>query len=83
MLKQSASGATLRITNLTRFDADVSIFAESSGQAKMSIGYTVFLKVPKINVPSGKLRTINISPNESTFVHYLESALITEIISYS
>lgn len=61
VLRRNAEGVTLRITNPTRFNADVSIFAESSEQAKVPLGYTTFLKWPKIDVPPGKTHTIFIS----------------------
>jgi hypothetical protein len=67
MLRRDTTGITLRITNPTRFDADVSIFAESSGQAKVPVGYTTFLKWPKVDIPAGKSRTIHINSNGSLY----------------
>lgn len=67
ILRRDATGITLRITNPTRFDADVSIFAESSGQAKVPVGYTTFLKWPKVDIPAGKSRTIHINSNGSLY----------------
>ncbi len=63
VLRRNASGITLRITNPTKFDADVSIFAESSGQAKVPVGYTTFLKWPKVDIAAGRSRMIHINPN--------------------
>jgi hypothetical protein len=64
MLKRDATGITLRITNPTRFDADVAVFAESSEQAKTPIDYITFLKWPKVNIPAGGSHTILIKPGK-------------------
>lgn len=67
VLNRDASGITLRITNPTRFDADVSIFAESSEQSKVPVGYTTFLHWPKVDIPAGKSRTIRINQKGSIY----------------
>ncbi len=44
----------LSITNPTQYDAAVSIFAETSIDAKKPLGYTAFLKWKKVKVPAGE-----------------------------
>jgi hypothetical protein len=53
-------GNTLTITNPTKFDAAVTIFAESAAQAKKPLGYTAFLKWPRIEVKAGETKTVTI-----------------------
>lgn len=53
-VKRDKFSITLEITNPTRFDASVSIFAESSKEAKKPIGYHNFLNWKKIDVESGE-----------------------------
>lgn len=62
IIRRGAAGMTLRITNPTKFNAKVSIFAESSEQAKVPIGYTTFLKWPKVAISADKSCTIHINP---------------------
>ena len=44
----------LSIKNPTAFDAVVSVFAETSAEAKKPLSYTAFLNWKKVNVPAGK-----------------------------
>lgn len=67
VIKRDNSGIILKITNPTRFDAQVSIFAESSEQAKIPVGYTTFLKWPKVDIPPGGSRIIHINSNGSLY----------------
>jgi hypothetical protein len=50
-------GNKLSITNPTKYDAQVSILAESSRQALKPLGDTAFLKWPKVSVAAGKTVT--------------------------
>ncbi len=52
-IKRDKSGVTLEITNPTRFDAKVAIFAETSAQAKKPVGYEGFMNWRKVEVKSG------------------------------
>lgn len=53
ILKRDTSSVTVEITNPTRFDAIVSVLAESAKQAAKPLGCTAFLAWPKIEVGSG------------------------------
>ncbi|HXP60525.1 MAG TPA: hypothetical protein VN829_08545 [Dongiaceae bacterium] len=53
VLRRDASGATLAVTNPTKYDAQVAIFAESSRQSQHPLSYTAYLKWPKAEVKSG------------------------------
>ncbi len=53
-MKNSEGVITLSIENPTRFDAMVSIFTETSKEAKHPLGYTDFLKWKKIKVKAGE-----------------------------
>lgn len=50
VVKRDKNGVALEITNPTRFDAQVSVLAESAKQASKPLGYTAFLKWPKVEV---------------------------------
>ncbi|MCX6928967.1 MAG: hypothetical protein NT154_38010 [Verrucomicrobia bacterium] len=63
ILKHDASGSTLTLTNPTRHDARVSIFAENAAQASQPLGYTAFLKWPKVEIKAGATIQIHITPS--------------------
>jgi hypothetical protein len=50
VLDRGKSGITLRVTNPTNYDAEVSILAEDKAQAEVPLGYTAFLNWPKVTV---------------------------------
>jgi hypothetical protein len=52
--KNQNGSFTLSIKNPTPFDAVVSIFTETSKQAKKPMGYMEFLKWKKVNVKAGE-----------------------------
>lgn len=54
VVKRDKSGITLEITNPTRFDASVSVFAETSREAKAPLGYHNFLNWRKVSIKSGE-----------------------------
>lgn len=60
VLKRDENGVTLRISNPTKFDAEVSIFAETSKDAKKVMGYTSFINWPKVSLKVGETKIINI-----------------------
>ncbi len=62
MIDHDRSGAVLAITNPTRFDADVAIFAENARQAARPSGCTAFLNWPKVEVKAGATVTVQIKP---------------------
>ena len=61
-VKRDKAGVTLEITNPTRFDAKVTILAESAKQAKKPLGYTAFLKWPKVEIKAGNTIRFDIMP---------------------
>jgi hypothetical protein len=54
VVKRDQSGATLQITNPTRFDARVTVLAESAEQDDKPLGTTAFLNWPKVEIKSGQ-----------------------------
>ncbi len=54
VLERSKSGVVLEIKNPTAFPAKVSLFAETSSDAKKPLSYTAFMKWQKIDVEAGK-----------------------------
>lgn len=63
IVKRDAAGLTLAITNPTRHDAKVSISAENARRASQPLGYTAFLKWPKVEVKAGATTQISITPS--------------------
>jgi hypothetical protein len=60
VIKRDKEGLCLRITNPTRFDAQVTILAENGRQASRPLGCTGFLKWPKYEIKSGASRQITL-----------------------
>ena len=65
VISRDANGVKIEITNPTEYDAKVSIFAETAEQAKKPMGYTEYLKWPKVEVKVGETKTFEITPNGS------------------
>ena len=59
--KRNENGVALSISNPTKFDAEVSVLAESTKQAQNPLGYTAFLHWPKVQIAAGESRQIFIS----------------------
>ena len=53
-------GVELEIHNPTKFDASVSVLIESGDEARKALGWTAFLKWPKIQVKAGETRTTRV-----------------------
>ena len=53
VLNRNPHRVQLSISNKTAYDAEVSIFAETSKQAKKPLGYVDFAQWPKANVKAG------------------------------
>lgn len=51
----------LVITNPTAFTADITLFVEDEGRAKIPLGYTAFLSWPKVTVHAGETRTVPVT----------------------
>ena len=61
--KHAENGVNLKITNPTKFDATVSLFAESAKQAQSPLGYTAFMNWPKVKIKANDTLQIHISSN--------------------
>ena len=62
MFTRDAAGIKLEIKNPTKFDAKVSILAETGATAQKPLGNTAFLNWPKVEVKAGATRTVIVSP---------------------
>ena len=60
VVKRDQERVTLRITNPTKFDTRVAIFAEQQPQAQRPLGNAPFLKWPKIEVKSGQTTEVTL-----------------------
>jgi hypothetical protein len=58
--QRSKSGVVLRIKNPTAFPAKVSLFAETSAEAKKPLSYIAFMRWPKIDIEAGKIRDVEV-----------------------
>jgi hypothetical protein len=56
----SKSGVVLQILNPTAFPARVSLFAETSADAKKPLSYTAFMKWDKIDIEAGQTRKVEV-----------------------
>jgi hypothetical protein len=63
VLKRSGGKTELLITNKTSYDANVTIFAETSKQARNPLSYVAFVKWPKVEVKPGDTKMIIILNN--------------------
>ena len=61
VVERNKEGVVLEIKNPTAFDARVSIFAETSAEAKKPLDYMAFLTWRKVNVEKGKTCKIRIN----------------------
>jgi hypothetical protein len=58
--ERNKSEVILQIKNPTAFPARVSLFAETSAEAMTPLGYTAFMKWPKIDVEAGKTTRVKV-----------------------
>ena len=61
LLNKKQKSVVLRLTNATAYDATVSIFAETSAEAKNPIPVAAFVHWPTVNIPSGE--TVKVQVN--------------------
>ncbi|MBV5349358.1 hypothetical protein JZU61_06895, partial [bacterium] len=61
VIERNQEGVVLEIKNPTAFDAQISIFAETSTEAKKPLDYMAFLKWTKVDVEKGKTCKIKIN----------------------
>ncbi len=57
IISRSSGAVKLEITNPTKYDAEISVFAESSTDASKPLGNLAFLKWPKISVSAGETKS--------------------------
>ena len=62
---RDARGVTLAIANPTKYDAKVSLFAESRKQAGRPLGCTAFLNWPQVDVKAGGTVSVRIASDGS------------------
>jgi len=67
VVKRSGEKTILLISNKTAYDAHVSVFAETSGQAKNPLSYVAFVKWPKVSLKSGETKTVTLLKNGQIF----------------
>jgi hypothetical protein len=53
VMRRDSRGLALAITNPTKYDARVAIFAETAAQAAVPLAYTAYLKWPRVEVKAG------------------------------
>jgi hypothetical protein len=61
--KRDNNFVLLKITNPTKFDASVSVFAETAKQACIPLGFTAFVHWPKVEVEAGESVQVRIDSN--------------------
>jgi hypothetical protein len=57
IVKRDATGVRLTVTNPTQYPARVTILAESAAQSKQPLGYTAYLRWPRIGLAAGQTGT--------------------------
>lgn len=65
ILNRDGEVVTLSISNETKFDATVTIFAETSEEAQKPLGYTAFLNWPRVEIKKDDSLQISIAPDGS------------------
>jgi hypothetical protein len=67
IVKRDKTGITLEIVNPTKFDAEVTVFAETTEQAKIPMANASFLNWPKVAVLSGEKKTVYVNTNGTLY----------------
>jgi hypothetical protein len=63
VMKRDKSGVIFRITNPTKYDASISIFAETLADSKEALPMNAFSKWPKVEVKAGETQMVTITMN--------------------
>jgi len=66
VVKRAEEGVVISIANPTKYDANISIMAETLAQSKKPLGNTSFLKWPKVAVKAGKTGLFHINNEGKT-----------------
>lgn len=61
IIKKDTKGLVLELHNPTAYDANVSVMAETSADAKRPLGYTAFLHWPKVPVKAGETISVRVT----------------------
>lgn len=63
VLSRGPGGVKIEISNPTKYDARVAVFAENGEQAQAPLSCVAFLKWPKVEVKAGATQTVTVSPD--------------------
>ena len=63
VMKREAGKVMLSVSNKTPYDAKVSVFAETSEQAKEPLSYVAFAQWPKVEIKSGETKVVTVLPD--------------------
>jgi transcriptional regulator of nitric oxide reductase len=63
VLKRNESGVLIQITNPTKLDANVAVFAETDQQSKKPLPVNAFTKWPKVEIKTGQTVTVRVTKN--------------------
>jgi hypothetical protein len=63
LIKKTDKQVLIEVTDPTLFDANVSVFAETSVQARKPLAYTAFVQWPKLSLKAGQTRRVLINAN--------------------
>jgi hypothetical protein len=63
IIERNNKGIILKITNSTKFDAKVSVLAETTAQAQEALGYVSFINWPKVHIGTGQTKIVKIGKN--------------------
>jgi hypothetical protein len=61
--RRDSGGVTVVITNPTKYDARVAVFAESAARAAVPLAYTAYLKWPRVEVKAGESKQVLVKSN--------------------
>ena len=61
--RRDPGGVTVVITNPTKYDARVAVFAESAARAAVPLAYTAYLKWPRVEVKAGESKQVLVKSN--------------------
>jgi hypothetical protein len=65
LVKQDDKEIRVKIFNPTKYDAQITIFAESASDAQKPLGLNAFLNWPKVTVKAGTKLIVSLNPNGS------------------
>ncbi len=60
IIERNDNGIVLKVTNSTKYDAKVSVLAETNAQSRDPLGYTTFINWPKVYIGKGQTKIVKI-----------------------